>query len=240
MSFLRCPIIPDKKLAFVAIPKNAGTSIRTAFGVAQGFINEHDEVKDIHRMNWPSAGENSKIRDLRKQGYLRFCVCRNPWERLVSCWQQKKGSHSFIFNRRHHGLFKLDMKFDDFVNAAFSVPDYRANRHYRSQFSFISHRRKSRRKILLIDQVLRFESLIADWEDLRHKFGLPVLPHHNNTGATNSYIEIYKKYPKLETKVADRYASDIAFFGYDFHPGPTQNVARARALQYLLDRNSSS
>jgi len=206
---LLCPILPKEKLAFVAIPKNAGTSIRGAFGIAQGFVRQGEIVKKVYSKPWPGVGSKAEIEALRNSGFLRFCVSRNPWERLVSCWQSKITNDTFL--RKTPGLFHAHMDFPSFVEAAFSVPDKKANRHYRSQMEFIMHK-----DTVLVDRILRFENLEEDWEGLRKEYDLPALPHYKQTNAAVSYQRIYSEYPELKEQVASRYARDIEFFGYDF------------------------
>ena len=211
---LRCPILPKEKLAFVAIPKNAGTSIRVAFGIAQGFVRQGEIVKKVSSKPWPGVGSKAEIEALRNSGFLRFCVSRNPWERLVSCWQQKimnRSSSSFTWKTKNHGLFHAHMDFPSFVEAALSVPEEKANRHYRSQVGFIMHK-----DTVLVDRILRFENLEEDWECLRKEYDLPALPHYKQTSSAESYQRIYSEYPEIKEQVASRYARDIEFFGYDF------------------------
>lgn len=208
-NMLVCPIIPDKKLAFVAIPKNAGTSIRVAFGVAQGFIAPDEPVTKVHSKPWPGVPSKRKIEWLGRLGYLRFSVIRNPWERFVSCWQNKRNAENFL--RMTRGLFRPDMDFPSFLETAFSVPEEAANRHYQTQVGFIHHEGR-----LLVDRFLRFETLGADWESLRTEFDLPPLPHYKRTGADASWKQVYAQYPGTRERVTERYAADIERFDYRF------------------------
>ena len=204
---LLCPIIPDKKLAFVAIPKNAGTSIRCAFGVAQGFVEQGQIVRKVHKKPWPSVHTKKDIQALKQEGYLRFCVARNPWVRLVSCWQEKIGK----LTARQPNKFQLNMNFSHFARAVHAIPDKKSNRHFRSQLSYVYDG-----DVLLVDHFLRFETLRADWEMLQERFDLPALRHHRHTGADDSYRALYEKSPEARALVAKRYARDIEYFGYVF------------------------
>lgn len=206
---LVCPVVPEKKLAFVSIPKNAGTSIRVAFGVAQGFHQEGEKVVNVSLKRWPSVKTKEMINLLGLLGFHRFSVARNPWERLVSCWKDKRHNEEFL--RKSGGLFRGGMDFPSFAEVACSVPDDNADRHCRSQLSFISIREK-----VLVDRIIRFETLGPDWEVLRQEFHLPALPHYKQTGATDSYLELYEKYPETKELVTRRYREDIDYFGYDF------------------------
>ena len=46
----------------------------------------------------------------------------------------------------------------------------------------------------------------------RHSYN----PHHKQTGATDSYLELYEKYPETKELVTHRYRQDIEYLGYDF------------------------
>ncbi|MEM7144307.1 MAG: sulfotransferase family 2 domain-containing protein [Verrucomicrobiota bacterium] len=210
MSMLLCPIIPDKKLAFVGIPKNAGTSIRVAFGIAQGFVTPNDEVKQAFKMPWPSVSTKSDINLLRKQGYLRFCVARNPWARLVSCWNNKRFNAKWIANNNANS-FCHGMEFLPFARSAHETPDDLIDHHLRSQTTYIFDG-----DTLLVDRILRFENLNQDWQALRDEFDLPELPHYKPTGSQDAYRAIYQEFPEAKELVAERYARDIEFFGYEY------------------------
>ncbi len=91
------------------------------------------------------------------------------------------------------------------------MPDEEADRHYRSQLSYISYQGD-----VLVDRFLRFENLVSDWEILRKEYDLPALPRYKKTGAADSYRGIYEKFPETKELVTERYGRDIEFFGYDF------------------------
>ena len=204
-----CPIIPDKKLAFVAIPKNAGTSIRVAFGVAQGFAAPDEVVKGSYTRPWPSVGSKQEIHALKAEGYLRFCVARDPWSRLVSCWKNKSRKLNWL--RQNTDDFQANMPFLPFARAACSIPDERSDRHLRSQFTYVFDG-----DLLLVDRILRFETLEEDWEGLRKQYDLQALPHYKRSRSQFYCWDLYNQLPEARELVAKRYARDIEFFGYEF------------------------
>jgi hypothetical protein len=209
MSMLLCPVFPDRKLAFVAIPKNAGTSIRVAFGVAQGFVAEGERVEKPYRKPWPSVDTREEIIALGDAGFTRFCVCRNPWERFASFWLDK--GHGNRFLSRSKNPFEEGMGFSRFVETALAIPDHEADRHYRLQTGFIFEG-----DTLLVDRILRFERLHEDWGELSREFGLPALPHYKKTGASRTYRRLFDDHPDARRLVEERYRRDLEFFGYEY------------------------
>jgi hypothetical protein len=120
IAIIRCPIIPDQKLAFVAIPQNAGTSIRAAFGQAQGFVEPGEFVKGLCNKPWPAVHTKREIQALEAQGYLRCCVARTPWARLASCWKNKRRNSNWVRANADH--FVHDMEFLPFVRVVCAIP----------------------------------------------------------------------------------------------------------------------
>jgi Sulfotransferase family len=146
---------------------------------------------------------------LQTKGFTRFCICRSPWERFVSFWQNK--GHGKIFLANGSNPFKEGMGFPRFVETALSIPDRDADRHYQAQTGFVFEG-----DTLLVDRVLRFENLETEWEDLRREFDLPALPHYKQTGAHLTYRSVFDEFPEARERVEERYRRDIEFFGYEY------------------------
>jgi hypothetical protein len=107
---------------------------------------------------------------------------------------------------RYGKIFHKDMSFAEFVEAVAKIPDRVSDIHFRSQHTFLYHRKK-----LMVDFVGHFEQLDQDWGLLREKFGLPALPHQNRSSHVD-YREAYT--PELARLAARRYKKDIDLFGY--------------------------
>ncbi len=90
-------IINEKKVAFIHIPKNGGTSIRAYFNtINKGAINEFEyqifvhkkERYDMNHLTLDLLNKNFKTTfDLIKQ-YNSFCILRDPRERFYSSINQ--------------------------------------------------------------------------------------------------------------------------------------------------------
>jgi len=174
---------------------------------------------------WRLLGENGRYSD-----YFKFTFVRNPWARVVSCWKNKihepkEDVITKIINK-YQGL-RPNMPFDEFVRFLSESPfgrDESANRHWASQFLFITD--PSGR--VLVNSIGKTEKLKDDFESIRQQIGLPQLelPWLNtrlgwNPGKetlANENSRYYRDFYNTETRelVRRRYRIDIEAFGYEF------------------------
>jgi hypothetical protein len=195
--------LPAQKLVYVPVPKVANRSIKAALADYAGM-----PYTDPHEAGWQTI----PLRQLATlEGYFRFTFVRNPLDRLLSCYAQK-----MVLYARQMGLpllfwrygkrFWPEMSFAEFVEAVAAVPDHLADRHFRSQHTFIYDEGK-----LLVDFVGRFEQLETDWSTLCQQVGIGTLPHYNPS-PHKPYTEMYTR--ELARLAAKRYEKDIEVLGY--------------------------
>ena len=79
------PIAYDHKLLFIHIPKNAGTSITSSLGM----VHEGHHPIEFYKNNLPEIWKT----------FYKFCIVRNPLDRLVSCYEYAKMETSY-----HHSV----------------------------------------------------------------------------------------------------------------------------------------
>lgn len=135
----------------------------------------------------------------RMQDYFKFCILRNPWERLVSCYLSKV----LMFE-----------KFEECWGRDFAFFVRYVSRH--SLKSCDPHFRLQTRLIIPgeMDYVGRFEQYEACCSEIFQHIGVDAeLPHENNSG-TYDYRDYYT--PDLMKKVGRIYAPDVRFGGYTF------------------------
>ena len=104
------------------------------------------------------------------------------------------------------------MPFAEFVRGVHSVPDGLANPHFRSQYvSFCGPDGR-----VLADFVGRFENLAEDFARVAKEIGAPglTLPHILRSEDRGAYRGYYDG--ALRDLVRERYAEDLALFGYSF------------------------
>ena len=200
---------------FIHVPKCAGMSIMSAltrsehstqFGALPGLQEIIARENAVSRETVYVAG-HARARDIRTwlgadayEQLLSFAVVRNPWERLQSLYhffQAHKGTPEYRFAR---GLF------DDFV------------------VWYCEHRRNTMLERLtdqsgkvIVDRILRFESLAADFAALSRDLGLNIntLPRRN---ASANLRESTPTPSGIVELVQQTYREDFRVFGYSPKP----------------------
>ena len=117
-----------------------------------------------------------------------------------------------LFNNKYREIFSSEMSFSDFVKAVASINDLVANRHFKSQYLFLTDKKQN----LIVDFIGRFENLEKDFDFVLNKLNIKKnieLPHFNKTKHKH-----YSEYYTEETRklVEKRYRKDIKMFGYKF------------------------
>jgi hypothetical protein len=140
--------------------------------------------------------------------YFKFTLVRNPWDRILSFYLNKiHGKDVLSGNFGTYPDFSDCKTFRDAILVLTTKNIEDCNYHYRLQTkSFPSDN---------IDFIGRCENFQEDFNTICDKIGIPKqkLPHLNKT-KHKSYTEYYDD----ETKqiVAEKYAKDIEYFGYEF------------------------
>ena len=183
------------KIGFVTIPKTASTSIVAALMAADGadVRNMTAEQVDAAKQNVPAPA-----------GYAIYAVVRNPYDRLVSVWQNKVHKPHKPQTILLRMGFREGMSFPDFVRMV-RAKGTGCNPHLYPQHDFLSGTDAA---------LLRYERLAAEWLALMAEHpGLPELPCMN-ASAHKSYREYYDA--ETQEIVGSMYARDLTRLGYAF------------------------
>ena len=212
-------VFDNRKLVYVSIPKVACTSLKTA--VMPGSDNLSDtrnEYMTIHAQ----ASQYCRSRLPRhSQDYFKFAFVRNPFDRLVSCYEDKvrtpvqhNGKYYFssqynesLIRRLYGSQFHPEMSFEEFVKLVSRIPDILSDGHFKSQYSVLYTRKKP-----AVDYVGKFENLCKDWNYIAERHGLSELKQRN-TSSRSDWTSYYLTRETIEM-VASRYKNDITHFGY--------------------------
>ncbi len=209
------------RLLFFPIPKVATSSIRKLIARLEGRSTLGNPHHDIEL-------ESVWTKDLRGfEGYTRFTVVRNPWDRLASCYFDKIAGQTTDtdFSTRqgiHEGferynrllprrLFYQSMSFLDFLRTVSKIPDWISDEHFRSQYRMLSGPDGE----LMTENILKFEDLPHSINSFLDAQQINVrLEDRANRTKHDDYRSYYCK--TANEIVARRYRHDIHLFSYYF------------------------
>jgi hypothetical protein len=186
-------ISPKYKFVFIASSKTGSTTIHKTL------LNCVKDKNLINESELVLGDKHLSCRELLEQrpqykNYFKFAFVRNPWDRVVSWYFFAKRSDDIERNTS-------DISFKEFLNTKLNVW---ANPN-QDQYEFTK----------CCDFAGRCENFQEDFNVVCDKIGIPrqQLPHTNK-----SKHKHYTEYYDDETRriVAERYAKDIEYFGYEF------------------------
>mgnify|MGYP003965028931 CR=1 FL=1 len=218
------------KFVFIHIPKNGGCSVSDAL------LQSHKKNDDDHWNSIPTSvalrfcadGIYMNSTDLKQHDpiikvqeyfskndwnfneYFKFCFSRNPWDRLISYFHYGKKVYNKNIKEGIHPPGSAPYKWMSKFNCEF--------KQYGETAMFARPQRWSidgSNSEPIIDFFGKIENLQEDFNTICDKIGIPrqELPHVNKTKHKH-YTEYYND--KIWTRVVERYAKDIEYFGYKF------------------------
>ena len=134
--------------------------------------------------------------------YLKFTVVRNPYDRAVSCYKHFVHDSSYTFEDFCIYLLNENIKFNNNID--------NINVMVLPQYYFIYYKNR-----LLIDEILYFENLQSDWEQLINKYNLNFNKklYTKNKGRNTNYKKYYTDYTiNIIKKI---YYKDFYYFDYN-------------------------
>jgi len=208
-------ILEDKKLIYIVISKSACTSIKTTIGKNYDIVSRTKKGLDIH-LNPKWERIFGKL-DKKYHEYFIFSFVRNPFTRIVSSYKDRvltsESNGSFLSNYFIGYPFRIlpNISFQHFVNIISRIPDFLADRHFKSQYYSI-HKKK-----ISTSFIGKIEHFGTDWKYIADKFDFNEIIDKKNT--TNKSKDIYKEYYTYydiisAKKVFKRYKKDILTYGY--------------------------
>ena len=225
------------RFIFVHIPKTAGMSVRHSLepfsngAVRKGwrrFLANLPVQEDPEKVAFPlhvtARWARMKLPRAVFDGYLKFAVSRNPYDRAVSYVQ-------FLKQTPH--LSRYEQYKDASFEQALDMMGER--RRSETQLDMVADKQGEP----LVDRVLRMETLDQDFQSLGAELGLGplVLPKHNTT-RRGHYLEHFKS-DAVVRKVQALFADDFEAFGYSLDPAVTEAVAPARVRGRQVALNES-
>lgn len=209
----------EKKIIYLNNAKVACTSFKS---VIMG-LEKQKYYESVHQI----LQKKALYFDLKEEynDYFKFTYVRNPFERLVSCYQNKYhtdkkligidkeilGTDFFdlYFVRVNYllGYLDKDQGFESFAKKIVKVPNECADRHFVSQYFMIYKNDKC-----LVDFVGKIEELPESFKEIQNKYQLEELPIYNKTDKGN-WMDYYTL--EIAELVYKYYKKDFEVFGYE-------------------------
>lgn len=191
----------DRKLVYLNNPKVACSSIKKSMFGDQPDI--HDFVNPY--TEWELNRETGR--------YYKFTFVRNPYKRLISCFEDKCIQHpddicwdSYLFS----GLLRI-RDFNQFVYRIFLLPGCLAEPHFAGQYLLVYDRRGK----CQVDYIGKVEHIKEEYEPIRERYNLLPLPHMNRAASLTGRCWMDYYTPFTAWLVYRKYKKDFIAFGYE-------------------------
>lgn len=203
----------EKKVIYLRNPKVANSSIKTSL-----YSGEAKDDYSIHSIVVNTGMQKVKL-SAEELDYFKFTYVRNPFERLVSCYESKYHADKIKYKDKDKllyfdsyllGYIRKDKGFDNFIKRIIRLPYWCMDRHFFPQYYWTHDERGQQ----LLDYIGQYENLEEDFKKIQEKYGLKPLPHYNSSGGEK---RDWRSYYTLETAklVYEKYKKDIECFGYE-------------------------
>ena len=193
-------ISESHNFVFVATTKTGSTSIEKHLNSYKskhkithldGSYNKHCPLKIIYK-KFPFI-----------EDYFKFAIVRNPFDWVVSWYFYRKS----VSNNNNTKDISFKEWLVDKNSSAYNIEGIGLTL---SQYDIISCN-----KNIKIDFVGRYENFQEDFNTICDKIGIPKLQlPHKNKSKHKHYTEYYDD--ETHEIVAEKYAKDIEYFGYEF------------------------
>ena len=211
----------ERQFLFVAIPRTATHALREGLRPHLGprdweqcslLVEKRFPIADLAavRHGHLAVGQvRSHLPDFVWNQLFKFCVVRNPYDRLIS---------SCAFLQADTGVMQRDPA--GAIKRLLRSEEHMAHVLLRPQHEFITDAHGK----IAVDYVARFERLQADLDAVCSRVGLPLigLARRNRSRRPNSEDFIDEE---IRALTVARYQADFELFGYPVTPAPEGSAA---------------
>jgi len=201
-------LLRDKKLIFCHIAKNAGITthmIMEKLGELE-FCDKHYSLLQLKELI-----NNDELFD----DCLKFCIVRNPWDRMVSTFFFRKSKKEPDFGP----IEQWDLDFNNWIKYIYSQ-EYKeqknthcvdvVNYHFGSSLRWVMGKNNT----IIADKIIKFENMNNELRDLFKVYGYNNVITKNNSTNHKDYREYFDE--KSRKLVEENFKEDIEYFKYVF------------------------
>ena len=198
---------PGCGAAYLEISKNACSSVKVSM--------LKEDVPDDYSIHHTDARPDYYRRGLEDSDLFRFTFVRNPFDRLVSCYESKYHVDKDVYKKDHldfddylDGYLAEDRGFEDFIHRIVHIPPRLMDRHFAPQSLYVYQKDGTPR----VDFIGSYENMAEEYEPIREKYGFDPLPRYNVTNKPD-----WRDYYTLKTArmVHRKFRRDFRFFDYE-------------------------
>ena len=190
----------EHKYIFIEIPKTGTTTICSV-------LEQHGAEQPYKHLDLKQYKERYTK---EYNSYFKFSFVRNPWDRVVSLYSRKgDGIQKSMFRRgKQMGHGMLFEQFVDWIELSTDTCIKPTPKKNMVDFYMVDG-------TVDIDFVGRLENIQEDFNIICDKIGIPhqQLPHINKS-KHKPYTQYYDD--KTKQIIAEKFAKDIEYFGYEF------------------------
>lgn len=191
------------RLHFIGIPKNASNSIFTMLS----------NKTDSHHSHGSYMDEYFNSDEQLITSYTSFAIVRNPYDRLVSSYYYNSQENRLLTQYPEINSFKR------FIQALYyyEFPEISNDPSCNPQYKFISIH-----KHVLVDHVLRYETLNEDWREFattynsnienKFKIGINLVKKNETENRIQDFMSLYDTTSLKLTN--EFFAKDFELFNY--------------------------
>jgi hypothetical protein len=213
------------RVLFIHIPKNAGTAVDAML--------QMERCPDYHAPACAYLAADPAFFN----GAYKFCVIRNPWDRLVSAFHYMLSSPLKTDMRWREAHLAGLTSFPEFAERL-THPAFRAaafsNFVFRPQWHFIADWRGR----IIIDNLIRFETLDRELAAVAARLGVELSNRRLNASAHAPYQSYYDA--RSKDIVTRLYRRDIKLLGYRFDEDAPAFGPPTAGLRSQAQRGSNS
>ncbi len=202
----------ERHVAYLENYKAACTSIRVS-------MLRRDDIPDDYSVFSVAQSVHMGGHTFGHKDWFTFSFVRNPFARLVSCYESKYHSDRvryrdairrgwLVYDVYLNGYLRQDKGFDHFVRRVIDIPHCLDDGYIRSQYRLLVG--KGGKPV--VDFIGKVENMEADYEPIRRRYGYGPLRRYNQSGHSD-WRDYYTT--ELARMVYGKYKDDVRYFGYE-------------------------